>query len=47
MYSLDIIFDDSHASGDYDIYAASDDKPGELEGYFIKVLFDNFGMYEP
>ena len=43
----DLIVDNTHQVGYYDIFARSGDVPGEWEGYYIKMLFDNFGMYVP
>lgn len=44
---LNTITDDTHLVGYYDIYARSGETPGEWDGYYIKMLFDNFGMYVP
>jgi len=42
-----LIADDTHQVGYYDIFSRSGDVPGDWEGYYIKMLFDNFGMYVP
>lgn len=46
-YTMYDVNDDSLPSGDFRIYAGSYDTVGDVEGYYMKVLFDNFSFVAP
>ncbi len=46
-YSMYDVTDESLPSGDIRIYAGSYDTVGDVEGYYVKVLFDNFSFVAP
>lgn len=46
-YTVFATVDDSLPAGDFRIFATSRETQGDVDGYYIKVLFDDFELYAP